>query len=354
MLFVFLSHFGEVYFIRNKAPLLLELSRRIGMVASPLFIIISGLLLGFFFETRKAQFGKIRARLIDRGIFLLTIGHILILIAHIPFAGGVEAALHWAFMTDTIGFCLIVGPLLITRLRPKARIIFCAGVYVLSWLIILYWQPTSTILRLIEDTLFGQFEGASKIYADNFPLLPWFSLYFISSCLGEWVGKYSLEMDITKLARLFLRVVLASSGSLLLIYSGMRLARPLLINSPTIHMVISPWQKLPPGPVYFLFYGGIGLTIMYSLLKFEKRYFIKKFSIWASILGKTSLFIFVLQYYVYFSLYSLLDLSFTFLWPLYFTISIAIIFYLAKIWHEKNYNRFMTVNYSHMVERLHI
>jgi peptidoglycan/LPS O-acetylase OafA/YrhL len=52
MLFVLLSHFGTAYFSRGEADRFWEaVLIRVGMIASPTFTIVSGLVLGYLLST---------------------------------------------------------------------------------------------------------------------------------------------------------------------------------------------------------------------------------------------------------------------------------------------------------------
>src|SRR4051812_31427354 len=81
MMFVLLSHFGYTYFAdqREATPLAMRL---VGMMASPTFAAINGLLIGFLYRSQGVNFGRIRVKLADRGLFLLTVGHALIYWSH--------------------------------------------------------------------------------------------------------------------------------------------------------------------------------------------------------------------------------------------------------------------------------
>jgi uncharacterized membrane protein len=54
---------------------------RIGMLATPSFVILSGMVLGVQYHTAGAAFARMQARFIDRGLFLLLVGHIVISLA---------------------------------------------------------------------------------------------------------------------------------------------------------------------------------------------------------------------------------------------------------------------------------
>ena len=69
-------------------------------------------------------------------------------------------------------------------------------------------------------------------------------------------------------------------------------------------------------------------------------------------IGQVSLFVFILQYYIYFSLLYSLHLRPGHYWPLYFLISVALIIMAALFWHRRGLNRFITVGYHGKRTRL--
>src|SRR5512135_424436 len=92
MLFVFLSHFVVAYLLRYHRSA--SLAWMFTSIASPAFISISGVMLGILFSTRREQFPTAKRRYVMRGIFLLTVGRVLIFLAHIPLCGGWREALR--------------------------------------------------------------------------------------------------------------------------------------------------------------------------------------------------------------------------------------------------------------------
>src|SRR5437899_12729419 len=82
MLFVCLAHFTNSYFFPIGQENIGRNLVAIGMVASPTFVTVSGLVAGFLAVTRRNSFADLRRKLIDRGLFLLVVGHLLL-----PFAG---------------------------------------------------------------------------------------------------------------------------------------------------------------------------------------------------------------------------------------------------------------------------
>src|SRR4051812_38573057 len=96
MLLVFLSHFAQGYFGETSTGRVPRVLWRVGLVASPTFVIISGTLLGFLYAQSRDDFGPVQSKLIDRGLFLLTLGHVLILGALVPYGH----TARWLFITD--------------------------------------------------------------------------------------------------------------------------------------------------------------------------------------------------------------------------------------------------------------
>jgi len=116
MLFVLLSHFGYSYFL-NQRDLLPTSMRLVGMVASPTFAVISGLLIGFLYRTHANDFARLQIRFADRGLFLLSVGHLAILGAHVGWS-----RMSCLFLTDTIGVWMVLEPWLVARIRPRDRV----------------------------------------------------------------------------------------------------------------------------------------------------------------------------------------------------------------------------------------
>ena len=160
MLLVFLSHFAQVFFGETSRGRIPNMFWRVGLMASPTFVIISGTLLGFLYAQSAEEFGPVQSNLIDRGLFLVTVGHALILGALLQYGH----TARWLFMTDAIGISLIVGSLFVRRIGPSGRVVLGMMVYATSWLALeLYiagrglgggaerdarWQHSSEVLRL--------------------------------------------------------------------------------------------------------------------------------------------------------------------------------------------------------------
>src|SRR5262245_42606936 len=258
MLFVLVSHFGLTFFDDGDIRgLVLE---TITLIASPTFMIVSGLLVGFLHRTRPADFARLRRALLDRGVFLLTIGHVLILCASWPL-------LHTArcvIITDAIGIAMILGPAVVERLSAAERLTIAAALYATSWAATLWLHPAGAGARLTAEVLFGTVQVSRTTVI--FPIVPWCCLDIAASVLGERLGAYFLAGDQRGMGRLLSRTGVAAVFAAPLLKLANVAERTLAgagrsatARADAIRMLTSPHVKFPPSPAYFLFYGGLGL-----------------------------------------------------------------------------------------------
>jgi hypothetical protein len=116
-----------------------------------------------------------------------------------------------------------------------------------------------------------------------------------------------------------------------------------LTAGAAIYDVFSPWQKLPPTPVYFAWFGGCGMLLVSTILWLVKHGRAAWFIRAAAVLGRASLFVFILQFYVYYVAFHLLALPYTPMWPAYLLGSIALIWLAARWWDARGLQRYLTV-----------
>jgi peptidoglycan/LPS O-acetylase OafA/YrhL len=348
MLFVLLSHFGFTFF-PNQGDRLPTVMRLVGMVASPTFIILSGMMLGFLYRTSPASFGRLRIKLTDRGLFLLTVGHLVLLASHAPLY-----TIRFFHITDTIGVCLLIQPWLITRLRTRGRLVLSSALFVGSWILVEWWRPAAPVVHLIKETLFGDLT-AVNYYRFVFPIVPWFSLDLAATVLGDRLGEHFLRDDLGAMQRLLMRT--AAAGALTAaIGKAIRVSLVHVLPGNTLVLITrvmsSPLQKQPPGLIYIVFYGSMGLGLLSGCLFLERTGRLRRPFDLAAMLGRTSLFVFLGHWFVY--LIAIMGLRnwlpFVWAWPSYFVMSVVLIVSSAAAWHRRGYNRFITVGYPRVRE----
>jgi peptidoglycan/LPS O-acetylase OafA/YrhL len=349
MFFVLLSHFGFTFF-PNQADTLPAAMRFVGMVASPTFMVLSGLILGFLYRTSPGSFERLRIKLADRGLFLLTVGHLVLLASHQLYT--------WRFfhITDTIGVCMLVQPWVVSKLRPRDRLVLSAALFLGSWAVVECWLPAGPTAHLLKETLFGSLT-AQNYYRFAFPLVPWFSLDLAATSLGDYVGGHYLRGDDSGIQRLLMRI---ASAALLAAASGRAIYHVLLRLMPGNSAMIaagrlsSLFQKQPPGLLYIFFYGAIGLWLVAGCMFLERTGHLRRQFAFTTMLGRTSLFVFLFHWFVYLiAILSLRDhLPFAWAWPVYFVASAVLVTSSAAAWYRLGFNRFITVGYPRLYESI--
>jgi uncharacterized membrane protein len=330
MFFVLLSHFSIVYFQGDARQTWGGLLSLIGMVASPTFTVVSGLLLGFLFATKGARFPAVRDKLVDRGLFLLTIGHVVIAAA----LWRQEPDTLWSFVrTDCIALSIVVGALMIQRVSMTTRLTLGIVGYVCSWFVIALWQPNSVAGATIERVMFGEMRE------EHYPFVPWFSLYIVSTVLGEHVGRAGFDTLRALARRLALASVVcmtAAGAFAVAVHRFGPFFRPHTIASNLTWVV----QKHPPGPIYLLFYGGCAIAIVAALILIEHRN-------WPGLRflamnGRSSFFIFAVHP-VLLDLLWLVPSRPAVAWPAYLAGFCVAMSMLALVWDRYDGNSMMTL-----------
>jgi uncharacterized membrane protein len=343
MFFVLLSHFGFTFFPDQAAPLPTAM-RLVGMVASPTFMTLSGLLLGFLYCTSPNNFADLRIKLADRGLFLLTAGHLILLASHAPLY-----TTRFLHITDTIGVCILIQPWMISRLRARDRLVIGTVLFVASWTLVECWRPAGPTAHLVKETLFGTLT-AVNYYRFAFPVVPWFSLGLAATSLGDRLGVYYLRGDGDGMRRLLMRT---ATIALFAAVCGKVICMALLNLFPgsallmAVRTLSSPLQKQPPGLLYILFYGAIGLYLLSACMFLERTGRLRRPFVLVTMMGQTSLFVFLSHWFVY--LIAIMGLRnhlpFVWAWPVYFIGSVVLVTSSAVAWHRRDYNRFITVGY---------
>ena len=343
MIFVFLAHFLEYYLTSNSMVSQFWIIWMVIKIASPTFMLISGITLGYLFSLKKDNFSSIKRKFIDKGMFLILIAHIVILLTWLPFLGSfAHGSLRVLFITDTIGICLIAGPFLVRLLSPSTRIMAAILIYGVSWLFVTQGNFENIFLEAITETFFG---NGPSFYFDCFPVFPWLSIYFVGTVIGERVHFYNHRGIKGGISKLFFKLGVASLFISLIIKILFHFLKSSdsLFRSDSIERFLNFSQKNPPGLLYFLIYGGAGLVILAILDKLIELKLFNKIIQNLEIIGKTSLFAFVIQYFMYFSVMVWINPSYSVVWPLLFFFTAFLNFGAIYFWYKRGFNKYITV-----------
>jgi len=340
MFAVCLSHFTSVYLYQNLARAHQQVVwiHTICAFASPAFMVISGSMLGFLYETQRQRWTETKDKLLGRGLFLVTAGHVLMMTGHVARSHSILDLLRWIYITDTIGMCVIIGCVLIGRMRVWGIMGLGAAMLSLSSVVILLWHPENPFLGLIKETFFGSL--TPNFYNYNFPLFLWSGLYLFGICVGRKLGALRRQSGMREVRAALTRSCFGLL-SLALVLKGVQTL--FLEKGTAAHWVGSIMMKYPPSPAFLLLFGGVALLILLGVFEIARIGKIKTLLTPMAILGRTSLFVFVIQYYVYYTAIYLLKLSYSEWWPLYFIVSMMVIWIPCKIWDDKGLNRLITL-----------
>jgi hypothetical protein len=349
MLGVFIAHFGVG--IQGRWRDAATALRSIGMFASPTFVLLSGTVAGYLLSP-PARLSP-RVKLIDRGLFLLTFGHLLILGAHYPRIQRASDVFGQEYITDTLGLALIVAGISLPRLSPKQRWSLAAGIYSVSWLVGAAWTPRWYASRVVKDMLFGSPDRGEGF--QSFSIFPWFSVFLVGSILGERLAGPRSPQRHAKLARRLATLGAVSIAASLALKVAYYVIRPSELAStwthasevPTLwfelYSLTSPLNKYPPGPAYLLLYGGLAVELIAGCIAAEQRGKFTAFLVWAGMMGRASLVVFVVQFYIFYLILPALPQTSPWLLPAYAVAAAATLWVLAWAWPRYGGNQLLTV-----------
>jgi hypothetical protein len=349
MVLVCLSHFADGYLFPSGATGVGRIIKEICVSATPTFVLLSGMMVGYLHAHHPAGFSAVRSKLADRGLFLLSICHVLIALFTSALFGGLAASCKIFFVTDMLGVALIAVPPLVERWSSRRRALTGALVFGASSLASTVWHPHPGAVNALTEILFGQgADDGTRVLLYTFPLVPWLAVYLAATALGGYVARMLGEGRHLALARRF-----ATAGLVgLALAADILLLRLLFDGDPpyAIHQLTSPMVKTPPSPAFICFNLGIGMLVLSAALaaSVHRRWVTVVRAL--SLIGQASLFVFVIEYFIYdFALFEVHP-RYTSVWPLLFAFSLGMIWVLAALWAKRGYNRFLTVGYGRVAD----
>jgi hypothetical protein len=338
MLLVFESHFALMYFIRAGAMRAQKIAMYIALPSAPIFVLLSGLVLGVLASDRGGKFPAQRIRLVDRGLFLLLPAHFVIRCAHYWVDRGMGPGARWLFMTDAIGVCLVIVPWIVRRIEGWGRVLLGVFLIAVAWWLFLVWHPRSSEGDFLKAMLVGVEHQKGAVFA----ILPWAGAYLVATVAGERVAAWRRAGD-PVVARLFALGCACAVPSAIAHVASHR-------NGPLALLILSFGQKYPPGPTFLLGSAALGCMILAALAWVEDHHFFPRAFAVLTLVGRTSLVVFVAQYFVYYIGFYLLALPMSPLWPFYFFVSVLINLGCSWLWDRYADNRYLTVGLPRLID----
>ena len=355
MIFVCLAHFTDSYHFQTGAEAAGAYLLAVAMLASPTFMIVSGSVTGFLSVTRSNSFDYLRRRLIDRGVFLLLIGHPILASSGWFNSLGIDQTIRRGYITDVIAISVIIGPTLVTLMRPRLRLLLAAVLFSLDWVVILTWTPHSHAAELFKHYFIGIVNpDAYGITFSAFPVIPWFALYLVGTCVGERLGVLYRTKG-KREGHLFLARMGLVAAALGVLAKATNIALKHSPTFPRLHpdvmRLLSSYQKFPPSPTYLLFYAGFGLLIVAAVFEAERRGHVKFLIRQLHQMGEASLVVYAVQFYVYTVFVRALPLPYSPLWPILFLATLAFLAMSATFWNTYLGNQLLTVGLTSALNR---
>ena len=349
MLFVCLSHFANSYpFAATGASDFVPYLHAIGMIASPTFVSVSGMMAGFMLVARPKSFPDFRAKLIDRGFFLLIVAHAVLSFTVMLGGASFFYGYRIEYITDAIALAIIVGPSMVQRISSRNRLVLAAAIFAIDWCAIIFWNPVGPVVTAVKHYLVGLINAPDAgVPYPAFPAIPWFAVYLVGTVIGERVGDFYRHERRREGHLLLARIgvtalILGSTIKIGLIL--VKLAIPGFARlHPHLLALFSTYQKYPPGPAYVSFYAGAGLLLISGVMEAGRRGIQPVLFNQLRQIGAASLFSFVVQFLLYSAVLPRLGLNYSHMWPVLFLFSLAGVAGAAKVWNSFEGNRFLTV-----------
>jgi uncharacterized membrane protein len=344
MILVCLSHFTWAAIETVGPSRLFEALMVVSMIASPTFVLVSGMTLGYVHSGGGAAYRRFALKLRERGLLLVTAVYLAMLPAFHFMAPGEHETYRFIPITTTIGVCLLVGPAVVARLALRSRLWLGVALIAASWLVVLGTPPSpdGSVLGIVKDALVGARDRSWWFY--SFPIIPWFGAYVIGSAIGQSV--FCAARAGESVTRLLLSWAAALVGAALAVELTVTLLAARAPGSTLLAQLAAtvgnPLQKVPPSPAYLLTYGAAGLGMAALINVLLDRGYVRWIMRRASDLGRSSLIVFILQSYLYY----LVELHWVpprHLWLLHYAASIGLILVAARLWLAAGGNRLLRV-----------
>jgi len=345
MLFVCLSHFSVNYLATSLDGGVSATLRRsawvattVSMIASPTFVAVSALVVGYLYRVHPAGMLELRRKLVDRGLFLLLVGHILQAPVYAE-SGRMSDGIRLVFITDVIGLAVIIGPTIMMRTTPATRLRAGAALTTGSWLAAAFWVPITDVGRLVARYALGVDTTGNFV---GFPPVPWLGVYLLMTVVGERIGEHARRGEFDTGESVLNRIGFALMATGAAFVAVRRVLRVVVPGFVAGHGNLSLWsvaQKFPPGPVYLLFFGGAGLMLISRAFALSRDSSLGYLTRPLATLGRASFFVFVLQGYLYYLALPPLHLPHPYLWGGYYMVTILLLMGAAGLWDHLDGNR---------------
>jgi hypothetical protein len=354
MLFVGISH---TRYYSGADHLFASMLKWMGYLAAPAFLLVSGIACGYQFS--KSTSRETIARVVDRGLFVLVVGHLLVCPSlWYEVTGNV---FQHIIVTDTIGLCICLSPLV---RHLSARRLFFEGIalFVVTCIVASYWQPSSAAGRVIGSTLFGIYAQDLRENGWVTATLAYFTFFLVGMGIGRLIGELRSSEEGRKrlLAnRLFFigsMAVMAAVVAQVLRHLGQpAMLHAIAAGEQWVGVLLGSMdvrQQMPPMPAHALYYCGIAIAVLGGLMRMlerePSRLVMRPIQV-AAVIGRASFVSYVCIQWLIDFLPRWIGLD-AFLRPgtavLYLALVMGVVFMIARVWDRWQGNRYLTLGLS--------
>jgi hypothetical protein len=355
MILVCLSHIKH-HFVES-APQLHWLLMATTRVATPTFLLLSGFVIGHLLRADVRR--SIGLTLVDRGLFLILIAHLLMGLSEVTDHAGFGS---WLFarleITDIIGFALFVA-VLARGASPRVLIAGGGAMCLLSWPFAMFWLPETDVGRVLGSLIFHT--RTTQNPSIEAPLAAYVGIFLIGMGLSGRFHAELLARSTRAIAAPLFRMAVVAIAIVaigILVWHNAKGVLPDFMRAPAtvdaLRGMLDPSWKMPPSPAYLLFYGGMGLLMTSILLGERPAWLVAPIVSIASVIGRASLMCFVVQDLLFFVVPSILGfdgVQWPPFWFAYLAACLLLICWLARQWDAANGNRFLTVGLRNLRRR---
>ena len=306
MVLVILQHSYLHVNTRLIPPLLDMFLWRITYLAAVSFVAISGTMFSYFLHA-QSNWKTVYRRYAARAAFLILFAGPAINLASYFFriTGDVRHAGYHSFfadlflsfpITDAIAVSLLVSPFFILIFGSTLRAVTITIMLVATPLIVAFVKPVEPYWLIFKEVVFGVLGGEGSM--TWWPLMPWLAIFLTGSFVGQDLARLKQgTLSVSTLVREMNKagIALAVCGLVLTIgYKPLKMAFQADWGRD-LFVAIYPGQTTTLLPGYFAILAWL-LAALMLIIDISGRY--NRFFWLLSILGRTSLFAFVVQFAV--------------------------------------------------------
>ncbi len=287
----------------------LVMSTRIASVA---FMFVSGTMISYFLFYRD-QWRLVYQRYVKRAVFLLVVIHPAIRLAtyyYFENPGSMSySMLHNYPITDTIALALILAPPIIRVTSSTARAVLALLLLAITVPAVAYYHPSVTAMKIVKEVLFGTIITDTAILQLDWPVVPWLAIFLSGTLLGEALAKVRKNLLLATVLQKRLRVIaigLAVAGVILTAAYKMVKSQYADVLSPGLILAIYPTRTTSLLPIYL---GVLVFVFLFLQQQIDIRGKYNRIAWCVSVFGRTSLFTFVQQFVVVWTIPALLGLK---------------------------------------------